>query len=90
MRNQEVAFTLWFYYNQALPSSAETFIEMEDSGTVNMQAAFSVSGSDIVLDFFESTSTFTFPFSAIQNKWHFLGLYREGAIGGYAFNGVER
>ena len=26
MRNQEVAFTLWFYYNQPLPSSDETFL----------------------------------------------------------------
>ena len=65
MRNQEVAFTLWFYYNQALPSSAETFIEMEDSGTVNMQAAFSVSGTDIVLDFYQGTTTLTIPFSDI-------------------------
>ena len=29
------------------------------------------------------------PFSQIQNKWHFLGVYREGAIGGYAYDGIH-
>lgn len=55
-----------------------------------MQAAFTVSSSDIVLDFFQTTSTLTVPFSDFQYKWHFLGVYREGAIGGYTYEGMQK
>ena len=55
-----------------------------------MQAGFTGSGTDVILDFFQSTTTQTFPFSEFERKWHFLGAYREGAIGGYAYDGVEK
>ena len=89
MRSQEVAFTLWIYYNQPLPVSRETLLSMEDSGTVSLQLAFDVSGSEIVFDYFQSITTFSVPFTDVQNKWHFLGIYREGAVGGYVYDGAE-
>ena len=53
-----------------------------------MEATFSASGSNILLDFYQSASTLTVPFSDFQNKWHFLGLYKEDSNGGYSYDGM--
>ena len=53
---------------------------MQDGSTISIHASFSASGSNIILDLFQSAITHSVPFSDVYYKWQFLGIFREGIV----------
>ena len=63
---------------------------MQDGSTISIHASFSASGSNIILNLFQSATTHSVPFSDVYYKWQFLGIFREGIVGGYALNSIVK